>query len=84
MIGHFRDMSQDFQKTGDVKSNSKSFKERMPNGRFKVTNLGASPFILLRDPELIKEFVSKPQLYAKHPFCGRSPRPSNRRWISQH
>jgi len=64
-IGFNRYMRQDLKTKGDILYSIKHYKENHPKKRFEVTNLGSSATILLRDSELIREFVNKPALYEK-------------------
>jgi len=65
-IGFNRYMRNDLKTKGDFLHSIKHYKENHPNKKFEVTNLGSSVTIMLRDPDLIKEFVNKPALYEKH------------------
>jgi len=65
-IGFNRYMRKDLQTKDDFLYSVKHYKENHPNQKFEVTNMGSSVTIMLRDPELIREFVNKPALYEKH------------------
>ena len=65
-IGFNRYMKRDLKEKGDFLYSIKHYRDTHQNEKYEVTNLGGSVTIMLRDPEYIKAFVSKPAFYEKH------------------
>jgi len=67
MIGHFHKMIGAFEEHGDFYYYSKR-KARDDPDRIMCSNMAGSPYILLHDPALIKEFCLNTDNYVKEPL----------------
>ena len=49
----------------DMFYEAKQFRQKFPEQKVSITNLGTKTLISLRDPEYMKEFMQNPQYYEK-------------------
>ena len=68
LLGHPWYLNKDYLEKGDSKAEAKAFRKNFPNCRFRVTNFGRRPLILLRDEQLLKEYAKNVHLYDRAPL----------------
>jgi cytochrome P450 family 4 subfamily V len=59
-------MKKDLVERKDIQASNRDYKNKNPDKKFEVTNFGTKAFILLRDPQLVKDFTQRPGNYEKH------------------
>lgn len=66
LLGALNYMRKDQRERKDIQASNRDYKNKNPDKKFEITNFGTKAFILLRDPQLVKEFTQKPGNYEKH------------------
>jgi len=63
--GKLKIWSDGLKAQGDMFAEAKEFRQKFPDHKISITNLGTKTLISLRDPEYMKEFMQKPHYYEK-------------------
>ena len=65
IVGGLYPMKKDLDLKGDVFAGIKDFSKQHPNQKLQVANFGPKTLVMLMDPQYIKEFLLKSNLYKK-------------------
>jgi len=65
ILGEFKTWFDNFNSRGDSFAKTKESRQKFPDQKVSITNLGNKTLILIRDPQYAKDFFINPQNYKK-------------------